>query len=159
MIISLPNAAHASIKTNLLLNDFTYTEMGILDKTHLHFYTAKSIAELLASAGFKIIKADIVTMPLDGWQPHTLSELPKDVADFIAQDKHSHVMQYVALCSLQKSSATANFQKLDNAALAHLNSPQVLKPSFLFCLKRFAVCHLSFLMKYLEYINTIGKRR
>lgn len=36
-VISLPNLSHASIKANLLLNDFTRTPLGILDNTHLHF--------------------------------------------------------------------------------------------------------------------------
>ena len=159
MIVSLPNAAHASIKTNLLLNDFTYTEMGILDKTHLHFYTAKSIAELLASAEFKIIKADIVTMPLDGWQPHKLSELPDSVSSFIAADKHSYVMQFITLCEPKKCLAKTNFQILD-ASVPPLKrkSSSDFKDPFLFRLKRFAVRHLSFLIKYLEYINTLGKR-
>ena len=53
-LVSLPNAAHASIKAGLLLNDWSYTELGILDKTHLRFFTAASIAGMFADAELKI---------------------------------------------------------------------------------------------------------
>ena len=48
LIISLPNIANWQIRLNLLFGKFNYTDVGILDKTHLHFFTFKS-AELLAT--------------------------------------------------------------------------------------------------------------
>jgi len=43
IIISIPNIMHISVIYNLLFKmDFPYTESGILDKTHLKFFTEKS---------------------------------------------------------------------------------------------------------------------
>jgi len=56
VIISLPNVANFSIRFNLLLGNFNYTDSGILDKTHFHLYTVKTAIELIGSAGLKIIK-------------------------------------------------------------------------------------------------------
>lgn len=43
IIISLPNICHISVIKNLLINrDFPYTDEGILDRTHLKFFTKKS---------------------------------------------------------------------------------------------------------------------
>src|SRR5512133_1151623 len=53
-IISLTNIAHGSIIVNILQNDFTYTETGILDKTHIRFFTYKSMAKLLSVCGLEI---------------------------------------------------------------------------------------------------------
>jgi 2-polyprenyl-3-methyl-5-hydroxy-6-metoxy-1,4-benzoquinol methylase len=54
IIASIPNIAHASMKVGLLNNDFTYQETGILDRTHLRFYTRDSIASFFAELGHEI---------------------------------------------------------------------------------------------------------
>lgn len=146
IIISLPNIAHASIKTNLLLNDFSYTDIGILDRTHLRFFTYKSIAKLLTDSGLNIIKAHFITLPLDGWQPHKLSELPPAIAKFIEQDAHSHIMQYIVLCSCSKSKYKHN--------LNMLNTPkQTATNSFKQQIKRFLVNKTPYLLKTIEKIR------
>lgn len=56
VIISLPNVAHLTVRLNLLLGKFDYTESGILDKSHLHLYTISSSRKLIEDSGLKIIK-------------------------------------------------------------------------------------------------------
>jgi 2-polyprenyl-3-methyl-5-hydroxy-6-metoxy-1,4-benzoquinol methylase len=56
VIISLPNILNISMRMNLLFGRFDYTEEGILDKTHLHFYTSKAAKKLINFSGLKIIK-------------------------------------------------------------------------------------------------------
>jgi hypothetical protein len=52
VIISLPNVAHLSVSVPLLLlGRFDYADEGILDRTHLHFYTQKSALALARNAG------------------------------------------------------------------------------------------------------------
>jgi 2-polyprenyl-3-methyl-5-hydroxy-6-metoxy-1,4-benzoquinol methylase len=55
IIISVPNIANWQIRLGLLLGKFNYTEAGILDKTHLHFYTFNSAKELVEANNFQII--------------------------------------------------------------------------------------------------------
>lgn len=50
IISSIPNIAHGSMRYMLMEGDFAYTEEGLLDKTHLKFFTYKSILELLDEA-------------------------------------------------------------------------------------------------------------
>ena len=45
LLISTPNIAHNSIIINLLNNYFEYTDVGILDNTHLKFYTYYSFCQ------------------------------------------------------------------------------------------------------------------
>lgn len=54
IIVSLPNARHFSLVLPLLFGRFTYTERGILDKTHLRFFTKSSGVDLLKSASLNI---------------------------------------------------------------------------------------------------------
>jgi methionine biosynthesis protein MetW len=56
IIVSVPNIAHASVRWSLLRGEFNYTTTGILDKTHLHFFTKDSLKNVLKKAGYKIIK-------------------------------------------------------------------------------------------------------
>jgi len=55
LVMSLPNVAHYSMRFGLLFGDWDMAETGILDKTHLHFYTLKSAKELLKNSGWKIV--------------------------------------------------------------------------------------------------------
>ena len=43
----MPNVANVTIRAGLLLGRFPYAEKGILDRTHLRFYTRKSARRLL----------------------------------------------------------------------------------------------------------------
>lgn len=56
IIISLPNARHFSLVLPLLMGRFDYQERGIRDKTHLRFFTQKSMLELIKGAGLKVEK-------------------------------------------------------------------------------------------------------
>lgn len=56
VIVSVPNIANYSIRLRLLLGEFRYTETGIMDRTHLRFFTWQSFAELVAQSGFVIEK-------------------------------------------------------------------------------------------------------
>ena len=55
IILSLPNVANIRIRFNLLLGKWDYTETGILDNTHLRFYTKKTIEEMISRNNFKIL--------------------------------------------------------------------------------------------------------
>jgi SAM-dependent methyltransferase len=52
VLISVPNIQHFSVIKNLLRGDFMYQPSGLLDATHLRFFTYMSFAKLLLDAGF-----------------------------------------------------------------------------------------------------------
>ncbi|OGK29221.1 hypothetical protein A3D06_02005 [Candidatus Roizmanbacteria bacterium RIFCSPHIGHO2_02_FULL_40_9] len=54
IIATTPNIAHWSMRLNLLRGKFDYEEYGILDKTHLRFFTLKTFRELFEEAGCEI---------------------------------------------------------------------------------------------------------
>ncbi len=59
LVISIPNVRHYSVTMPLLLfGDFRYQQEGILDATHLRFFTLKTIIRTLETAGFRIDKLD-----------------------------------------------------------------------------------------------------
>lgn len=55
-IISLPNIAHYSTRFGLLVGKFDMADAGILDRTHLHFYTRTSAIKMIEECGLEIEK-------------------------------------------------------------------------------------------------------
>lgn len=64
-IISVPNVANLWVRILLLFGHFNYTERGILDRTHLRFFTRKTLVELVKSAGLNIISIQVTPIPLE----------------------------------------------------------------------------------------------
>ena len=63
-IISLPNVANIYVRLSLLLGRFDYQDRGILDRTHLHFFTRKSFCEFLEDAGLEPEQLTATPIPL-----------------------------------------------------------------------------------------------
>jgi len=55
MVVSTCNVAHWGIRLNLLRGKWRYAEYGIMDKTHLRFFTVHSFRELLTDSGYRIV--------------------------------------------------------------------------------------------------------
>lgn len=64
-IISLPNVTHLAVRLMLLGGYFPKMERGILDRTHLHFFTRDTARALLESAGLKVEGVSATGVPLD----------------------------------------------------------------------------------------------
>jgi len=54
IIISLPNIAHWTVRWALLRGRFDYEEYGLLDRTHLRFFTIRTARQLIEDAGYHI---------------------------------------------------------------------------------------------------------
>jgi len=64
VIISIPNIAHLYVRLLLLMGRFDYIDRGILDNTHLRFFTARSLKALMADAGLVIQRFTATPAPL-----------------------------------------------------------------------------------------------
>lgn len=65
LLISVPNAAHESVLAELLLGDFRYTRTGILDATHVRWFTLESLRRLLEQSGFIVATVERTTRTLE----------------------------------------------------------------------------------------------
>lgn len=64
LLVSLPNVANLYVRLNLLLGRFPYHNKGILDSSHLHFYTRRSAERLLSKTGWEIVKRECSSIPV-----------------------------------------------------------------------------------------------
>ncbi len=64
VIVSVPNAAHLWVRLNLLSGRFEYMDRGILDRTHLRFFTLQSFKDFLHEAGLEWEEIVATPVPL-----------------------------------------------------------------------------------------------
>lgn len=75
VIASIPNLMHISVMEQLLQGNFTYTETGLLDKTHIHFFTYYEIVRMFAKAGYRISALNSISMPVGQKQQQLIDSL------------------------------------------------------------------------------------
>jgi GT2 family glycosyltransferase/glycosyltransferase involved in cell wall biosynthesis/2-polyprenyl-3-methyl-5-hydroxy-6-metoxy-1,4-benzoquinol methylase len=109
IVASIPNIAHGSIRLSLLRGEFRYTELGLLDRTHLRFFNRQTIEQLFSDSGYQI----------DTWRPikgdpfHTELELSEDdfppyLRESIKSDPDAMVYQFVVIAKPRASGETRN---------------------------------------------------
>jgi len=60
IIFSIPNMGHISVRLELLKGNFEYTETGLLDKTHIRFFTLDEVKRVFNESGYAVEKLDYV---------------------------------------------------------------------------------------------------
>src|SRR3989441_9122897 len=63
VVISIPNVAHLWMRLSLLAGRFEYAERGILDRTHLRFFTPRTLPALVTSAGLRLARMTSTPVP------------------------------------------------------------------------------------------------
>lgn len=56
IIACIPNAQHWSLVVRLALGDFRYEDSGLLDKTHLRWFTRQTMIELFTTTGYRVVE-------------------------------------------------------------------------------------------------------
>lgn len=76
VVVSVPNVAHWYVRLHLLRGRFDYGPRGILDETHLRFFTLRSAKGFLDESGFRIEAIDSTPLPLPLIWPWTAPGRP-----------------------------------------------------------------------------------
>jgi 2-polyprenyl-3-methyl-5-hydroxy-6-metoxy-1,4-benzoquinol methylase len=59
ILVSLPNIAYWRMRLDLLLGRFNYQDTGLLDRTHLRFFTVNSFKKLILDCGYRLSEFEI----------------------------------------------------------------------------------------------------
>jgi O-antigen biosynthesis protein len=90
VVASIPNVAHGAVRLSLLQGKFNYQQYGILDDTHIRFFTKSSIIEMFEKSGYfldvldrtkvQIFDDDCVLPPFDreSVSPEILQQIEGD---------------------------------------------------------------------------------
>lgn len=98
--ISLPCVTHGSVRAMLLEGRWDYGDYGLLDRTHLRFFSHAGMAQLLADAGLEIETLFAVVLPIDDAnREYGMNLLPESIAavEALASDDGVLDFQFVLL--------------------------------------------------------------
>ena len=95
IIASIPNVRNLQVLLPLMIRGkWNYTDAGILDRTHLRFFTRDTALQLMECSGLKV---DSVTASnLKGWRPST-------VANYLTLSLFRPLLEYAYLIRARKS--------------------------------------------------------
>ena len=113
IIISAPNIAFGSVRFSLLDGSFNYTDSGLLEKTHLRFFTLKTLQDLFSYASLNIIKT--ILLQRNFFESEIKFKLHLlDILAFlrIYKDDLSSVYQFIFVLSKEK----AGFEIIKNGS-------------------------------------------
>jgi 2-polyprenyl-3-methyl-5-hydroxy-6-metoxy-1,4-benzoquinol methylase/glycosyltransferase involved in cell wall biosynthesis len=100
-VVSIPNVAHLSVRLALLAGQFPYAELGLLDRTHLRFFTRESLERLFDDAGFAIgrfQRMEVVPPDPSGFEvPYDPATVPPHVIDALSHDPEALTYQFIVV--------------------------------------------------------------
>lgn len=96
VVISVPNIAHGDVRLSLLSGRFDYTDVGLLDVTHVRFFTRKSLAVFLRDAGFVAAEVRPSMAPLFATELGVKeSDFPAEAVAEVRADPDAEIYQFV----------------------------------------------------------------
>lgn len=98
IVVSIPNVAHGAVRLALLGGRWDYTDQGLLDRTHVRFFTLESVCELLEDAGLVIeVLRSTVVDPVEAPEIALDDDLlPFSVVEWVRDQPGALDYQYVA---------------------------------------------------------------
>ncbi len=99
LVFSIPNTAHGSLRLALLSGKFDYSDVGLLDRSHLRFYTKETLPDLFDQGGFVMVYLERTFCGLEDPPavPFDRNALPPGVAEYIADSPEALTFQFVGL--------------------------------------------------------------
>jgi SAM-dependent methyltransferase len=110
LLVSLPNVAHWSMRAQLAVGRFDYTNKGLLDRGHLRFFTHASALRLFHDAGLDVVSRRTTPVPWENVLPRALGSGIRDKAeraDYFLARLRPNLFAYQNLFELRVASSAA----------------------------------------------------
>lgn len=96
VVLSIPNVAHGDLALSLLRGEWTYRPLGLLDKTHLRFFTQDGLRQLVAEGGFALAEIRRIRAGLFHTEfGRREDEFPSEVVAFVRAQPEHETYQFV----------------------------------------------------------------
>ncbi|MFM7365155.1 MAG: glycosyltransferase [Cuspidothrix sp.] len=99
VVASIPNIAHGAVRLALLEGNFDYMPSGILDDTHLRFFTRKTVEELFERNGYFIHQVDYTKLEIFSQNPlipYVQKEnFAVELIGIFKEDKNIDILQFI----------------------------------------------------------------
>lgn len=113
LIASIPNIMHVSIVKELIKGSFSYASSGILDRTHLRFFTLKEIQKLFEDNKYSIKNVQAINILLSHEEENFINQMCNLYGENLRE-------QYRAYQYIIKANKLVNYSKYDNEEMIKL---------------------------------------
>jgi 2-polyprenyl-3-methyl-5-hydroxy-6-metoxy-1,4-benzoquinol methylase len=94
--ISVPNISHNAVLIDLLQDKFEYRDFGLLDKTHLKFFTENSLEQMIDKCGLKVVNKEDLYNAVEYTEfKNSYDQVPVAVSDYLRNRPNGEVYQFV----------------------------------------------------------------
>ena len=120
ILFSIPNMANGSVRLQLLQGNFDYELEGLLDETHLHYYTGQTIEKMVRDSGLVLTEVDFTTFDVPkAYVEKVASSVGLKLTDeFLQYIRQGEALAYQYIGSVQTK----------GASVSRSNVVQALKP-------------------------------
>ncbi|ODU10749.1 MAG: hypothetical protein ABS84_01890 [Rubrivivax sp. SCN 71-131] len=108
LLVSIPNVAYAGMVAELMHGDWRYGAEGLLDRTHLRFFTRRSFTRLLQGEGWRVERIEPIAATwyyTEFWTP--FDQLPPPVARYLLAQPDASAYQLVFAARRMEDEAQA----------------------------------------------------
>jgi 2-polyprenyl-3-methyl-5-hydroxy-6-metoxy-1,4-benzoquinol methylase len=107
LLVSLPNAVHWSVRAQVALGSFEYTNKGIMDRGHLRFFTRASAERLFLRSGLEIVTHRTTPVPWENVVPRVMGRSAELIerADYLFTRALPNLFSYQHLFELRARSS------------------------------------------------------
>jgi 2-polyprenyl-3-methyl-5-hydroxy-6-metoxy-1,4-benzoquinol methylase len=101
LVVSVPNVAHFDLGLRLLTGRWSPTETGLLDSTHIRFFTEETLERMVARCGWEIVaRENFSTLLSDQYDRELNDTLPVEMIGALrvlaeSHNPHAAVQQFV----------------------------------------------------------------
>jgi SAM-dependent methyltransferase len=96
VLFSVPNLAHNSVLISLMNHEFEYSATGLLDNTHIHFFTKNSIEHAMQRTGYHVAKRYATYAPVGATEiPVSYGAVPGIDETFWKSREYGDVYQFI----------------------------------------------------------------
>lgn len=100
IILSIPNVAFGAVRLDLLKGNFRYVDSGILEKTHLRFFTLETLQQLVSNAGLTLEKLYFLQRDFFGGDiQQTIDDIGYAAVHRLVKDETASTYQFLVVLS------------------------------------------------------------
>lgn len=113
ILVSIPNIAHNSVIIELLNDRFNYNSTGILDNTHLRFFTRQSFERIALDAGWAIVGEKAKNIRVGETEiKNSYSGLAKGIYKELVHRPQGDIYQYMFVLALSEQYLSGNCERM-----------------------------------------------
>ncbi|WP_182111774.1 MULTISPECIES: bifunctional 2-polyprenyl-6-hydroxyphenol methylase/3-demethylubiquinol 3-O-methyltransferase UbiG [unclassified Actinotalea] len=118
VVISIPNVSHGSIRLALLQGSWEYQELGLMDRTHIRFFTRCTLLAMLRGAGLSAVDVrTTVKDPLASEVVVDVERLPAGVVEWVREQPDALTYQFLVRAVVDDAAGAVEASRLEREEL------------------------------------------